>query len=90
MQDLEHVMMDAILRYDDHKERDWDENADYFLVHALYLLTELRSYESLPVIFDFLRQDEEFMEFWVSDWIEDYFHPTLYLLAKGDKKFSIL
>ncbi len=86
VQDLEHVIMDTILRYDYFQELDWNDDKNSFSVHALYLLTELKSYDSLPVLFDFLRQDEDFMEYWVADWLETYLKVPLYIL--GENQFQ--
>ena len=83
VQDLEHAFMDTAIRYEYFQEKDWNDNKNNFFIHALFLLTELKSYESLPVILDFLRQDEEFREYWLADWLETRFHPTLYLLASN-------
>ena len=88
IQDLEHVLMDAILRYDHFQRLDWDEEGCNFFVHALFLLTELKAYSSLPVILDFLRQDDAFKEYWVSDWLDDYFSTPLYVL--GENQLDVL
>jgi tetratricopeptide (TPR) repeat protein len=88
IQDLEHAMMDAVLRNNYWQDMGWDDDKNAFPIHALYLLTELRAYQSLPVILDFLRQDDDFSEFWVADWSETYFHSTLYLL--GNTQFEVL
>jgi tetratricopeptide (TPR) repeat protein len=79
--DLEHALLDSVLRYDYFQSIEWNEAENDFAFHALYLLTELKAYESLPVVLDFLRQSDDFSEFWCSDLLENYFHPTLYLLA---------
>ena len=81
IQDLEHVLMDTILRYAHFQNKDWNENTDNFFVHAIYLLTELKAEESLPVLLNFLRQDEEFTDFWLSDSAEIYLGCPIYLLG---------
>jgi tetratricopeptide (TPR) repeat protein len=81
IQDLEHVFMDSILRYDYFASHDWDDNRNHFFIHALYFLTELKAYESLDTILDFLRQDEDFTDFWIGGCMEEHLHPTLYLLG---------
>jgi tetratricopeptide (TPR) repeat protein len=86
IQDLERVFSDAVLRYKYFQTDGVDDNR--FFLHALYLLTELKSYNSLPVILDFLRQDEAFMRFWMGDSLETHFHPTLYLL--GNRQLGVL
>ena len=81
IQDLEHVLMDTVLRYEHFQNKDWNEDTDYFCVHAIYLLTELKAEQSLPVLLNFLRQDEEFTEFWMSDGAETYIGCPIYLLG---------
>ena len=88
IQDLEHVLMDTLLRNDYFQQDEWEDDTNLFFIHALYLLTDLRAYQSLPVILDFLRQDNDFREYWVSDWLESYFDPTLYLL--GSHQLGVL
>ncbi|MHB1686729.1 MAG: hypothetical protein ACYCVH_05060 [Ignavibacteriaceae bacterium] len=52
--DLENVIMDGICRFEYFEDKaikdGWNEEEFNFLVHALYLLAELRAEESLPVI----------------------------------------
>jgi hypothetical protein len=88
IQDLEHVFLDTVLRYDYFKKTNWNDDNNLFFIHALYFLTELKAYESLDTVLDFLRQDEDFTKFWLSDWMEEYFHPTLYLL--GHNQLDVL
>ncbi len=83
IQDLEHAMMDAVLRFEDFQEDEWDDRTNNFFVHALFFLTELRAYESVPTILNFLRQDEEFRDYWIADSLESHFNPTLYILANN-------
>jgi hypothetical protein len=80
--------MDAVLRYENFQESLWDDKTQSFLVHAIYLLTELKSYDSLPVILDFLRQDEDFKEYWIADWLDTYFKAPLHIL--GENQLGIL
>jgi tetratricopeptide (TPR) repeat protein len=81
IKDLEHALADAVIRFDDFKDDEWEMEEITFPIHALYFLTELKSEGSLPIILDFLRQDKEFMDFWLGDDVETHFQPTLYLLA---------
>ena len=84
IQDLEHVLCDAVLRnlyFQTHDE--WADETHNFMIHALYMLTELRAYESLPRILDILRQDTEFCDYWIADWIEDYFNESIYILGEN-------
>jgi tetratricopeptide (TPR) repeat protein len=83
IQDLEYAFLDSILRFGYFREYEWAADSCNFVVHALYLLTELRSYSSLPVILDFLRQDEGFINYWMGDAIEKYFDTPVYILAEN-------
>ncbi|WP_340104143.1 DUF1186 domain-containing protein [Rhodohalobacter sp. 8-1] len=88
--DLERVLEDAISRYEFFYDEasdevdGWDENRYEFSVHAILLLTELRSKESLDKILDLLRQGEEFREFWFGDILEDLFSESVAILGEGN------
>jgi uncharacterized protein YchJ len=88
IQDLEHVFLDMVLRWDYYIETDYDEDTHNFGLHALYFLTELRAYESLESILDIFRQDEEICEYWFADSIDDYFSVPLYIL--GETQLEVL
>jgi tetratricopeptide (TPR) repeat protein len=89
IQDLENVLADMVRRRDMYLSlEDWDEETMSFPVHAVYLLTELRAYERLPIILNILRQDEVFLDHWFSDGLNDYFLPTIYLL--GNNQVALL
>jgi tetratricopeptide (TPR) repeat protein len=89
IQDLENVLADTIRRRDMYLSLDdWDDDTMNFPIHALYFLTELRAYESLPTVLNILRQDQEFLEYWFSDGLNDYCLPTIYLL--GNNQLDLL
>jgi tetratricopeptide (TPR) repeat protein len=82
IQDLENVLADMVRRRDYHlSHTEWDENTMSFPIHAINFLTELRAYNSLPTILNILRQDEDFLEFWFSIEMHDYFYPCIYILG---------
>lgn len=84
IQDLEHVLSDMVLRWENHFSKiDYEDDTQSFGYHALYFLTALKSYESLECILDILRQDDEFLEYWFADSIDSYFSVTLYLLGEN-------
>jgi tetratricopeptide (TPR) repeat protein len=84
IQDLENVLGDLIRRRQHHMHDEaWDAKTMSFVYHALYFLTELRTYDSLPTILNILRQDEKFLDYWFSDALNDYFVPTIYLLGNN-------
>ncbi|GJM32401.1 MAG: hypothetical protein DHS20C18_14020 [Saprospiraceae bacterium] len=69
--DLKAILWDSVCRHEyfyEDFEFD-DENDDYlhFPLHAMFLLTELRAKEALPLLLDCLRQGEEYLEFWYND-----------------------
>ena len=86
--DLERVLEDAICRYEFFYDEasdevdGWDDDRYEFSVHAILLLTELRSEESLDKILDLLRQGDEFREFWYGDLLEDLFSEPVAILGK--------
>lgn len=73
--DLEAVIEDTIVRYEYYADRldngDIDLHETFMAVHAIALLGELRSTGSLPIVLDFLRQGDEFLDFWVGELLTD-------------------
>ncbi len=66
--DLHKVIYDSIARFEYFSEEiDWQPDTHEFLNHAIFLLTELKSEESLDVLLDMLRQGEEYFNFWYAD-----------------------
>jgi len=51
--------------------------------HALLLLAELESTESLPVALEIMRQNMEFFDFFFDDLADDIIVPPLYILASN-------
>ena len=82
LEDLETVLQDGIRRYDYFSSKDWDGKSYTFLYHAIILLGELRATESLPAVLDQLRQGDEYMEYWFSDWLDDLFQTPLYHMGR--------
>ncbi|MGF1669136.1 MAG: DUF1186 domain-containing protein [Balneolaceae bacterium] len=86
--DLEHVLEDTVNRYeyfyDVVVDEGWDEGRYNFSIHAVLLLTELRSEQSLDKILDLLHQGTEFCEFWYSDLLEDIFSEPVAVLASDN------
>jgi Protein of unknown function (DUF1186) len=81
IEDLEKVVNDGFYRFEYHwnKEGDIDDN---FVIHAIQLLAELRSYDSLELVLELLRQDNEFEEVWFGDMLGCFFLRPLHLLGK--------
>jgi hypothetical protein len=79
--DLQTVLSDAINRYGHFSTIEWEEETHTFLLHALFLLMELESEESLPLILNVLESDDEFIEFWIGDHLTDTVWQCLYKLG---------
>lgn len=71
--DLEKVLHDSIVRFDYFVDKVNKENFGYnnidFPLHALLLLADLRSEQSLNSILSLLKQDDNFIHFWFADFI---------------------
>lgn len=91
--DLENILEDSIRRWKEFQLDDY-ENATHefvvheFMIHALYWLGDLKSESSLNKVLNLLRMGEEFIDYWMADWYEEYFYPTLYHL--GESQLSVL
>jgi uncharacterized protein YecA (UPF0149 family) len=78
IEDLETVLQDSIQRFeyflDKADEEDgWNPEKHEFVKHALFLLAELEAVEALPMVLNLLRQGQELLDFWLSDFLtEDY------------------
>ncbi len=67
--DLHKLVRDSILRYEYFiAETKFRPRTHDFLIHAFFLLIELRSEESLDTLFDLLRQDDDFLDYWLGDY----------------------
>ncbi|WP_289048287.1 DUF1186 domain-containing protein [Carboxylicivirga marina] len=75
--DLELVLRDSINRFNHFDELWENEELDLdFVMHALYLLGELKAKESLPVVFEVLSQHEGYYDLYIGEWIhEDMWEP---------------
>jgi len=81
--DLEKILQDAVDRYQHFVQSDLKEESGSFLLHAIYLLSELKSENSLPAILNFLENNEEVLEFWLGDHITATIWLPLYLLSQS-------
>lgn len=86
--DLHKVLDDTMSRFDYFYEKDWEEETHNFPVHALFLLAELRSKDSLKHALNLIRQDDEWVEYWFSDMITEHFPMLFYKMIGND--WSIL
>ncbi len=81
IEDLERVLQDATERYEYFTGLEWEEETHSFVLHALFLLMELKASESLPQIFSFLEYDDDFLELWIGDHKTDTLWQCFYSLA---------
>ncbi len=68
--DLKKVIYDACHRYEEISDKN-NADLDWFALHALLLLRELKAGESLDTILDFLGQDEKQINYWLGDFITE-------------------
>jgi len=83
IQDLELVLEDAVIRYCYFLGHEWSVKTHSFLMHAIFLLMEVRSEESLPKLLDVLSYNEEFIEFYVGEFVKDSLCFVIYQIGKN-------
>lgn len=92
IKDLELVLKDGLYRYEYYRKKveqeEWDDEHMSFMLHALFLLTELKATESLPVVWEILEQGSVLLDFWFSDYLTEYFFEALYQLS--EQKLEVL
>lgn len=87
IEDLEEILEDAIRNYEFYEhafDEEGDENKFLAPAHAIFLLGELKSIESLPILEYFFSQEEEFVDFWMGDLLTEELWLPFYKLAKKD------
>lgn len=84
IQDLELVLQDGIERYPYFTDTQWSVFTHSFPLHALFLLMELKSTESLDSILNFLQYEEDFLELYVGDFLTEEVWQCVYLLGKEE------
>ena len=84
IRDLHKVVYDSINRYDYFvNETTYAEATHTFMFHAIFLLTELKSEESLQVVLDILRQDDKFIDFWFFDVLSHVMWECLFVTGQN-------
>ncbi len=88
LQDLELVLKDSINRFDHFQKlvnkNGWNEETMNFVIHAIYMLGELQSSNSLDTIFDVLSQSDEYLELYLGDFIAGMLWEPLYKIASSN------
>lgn len=86
VKDLINILEDSIYRFEYmmtcYSDDDWDEKMTSFSTHSLFFLGALKAEGALQNILNLLRQGSEFIEWWYSDYFEDYFKSTLFVLGQ--------
>lgn len=60
------------------------EDSHWFLVvHALYLLAHLRSEDSLDLVLEFLAQEQEILDYWLHDLLNEDIWEVVYFLGRN-------
>lgn len=85
--DLETILEDVVRRYEYFKKKvdedEWVEKEQTFLIHALFLLTDLDATESLDKMLQLLKQDEKLLRFWFGDFLTAEVWRTIYQLGNN-------
>ncbi len=85
--DLETILEDVIRRYEYFEKKvdegKWVEEEQTFLIHALFLLTELNATESFDKVLRLLEQDEILLKFWFGDFLYEEVWRTIYQLGNN-------
>ena len=86
VQDLKRVLEDGLRRYryferQSRGRKGWQDDQVSFMGHAFYFLGVFGDETCLPVVLDVLRQEEEFLEFWLGETAESFVFPCLFRIA---------
>lgn len=88
IKDLELVLQDSIDRYLYFQKlfdkNGWDEEKMNFVMHSLFLLGELNAAKSIDAIFNVLSQPNEYLEFYLGDFITEGMWEIVYKVAANN------
>ena len=80
--DLHKMLYDSIARYKVFiTDMNWNPETHEFFTHGLSLRADLKDDRSLDVIFDMLRQYEDYIQTWFNDYLNDDFWEIVYQLG---------
>lgn len=82
--DLEKILLDAIDRYPYFIGLGYAEETHSFPLHAICLLGELKSENSLPAILNLLENNDKVLEFWFGDHLTSTLWLPVYLLSQNN------
>lgn len=81
--DLEKVLKDAD-RYLFFRGPEGKKELHDFVFHAICLLAELKSEKSLPLVLDFLENDEEVLDFWIGDHLTETMWMPVFIMGQNN------
>ncbi len=84
VEDLLTVLQDAVNRYDFFSETSFQEETTCPVVHVFFLLMELEAEECLPAILDFLEYENDFLDFWLGDHLNNTLWQCILHLGKDN------
>ncbi len=87
IEDLEAIVKASIDHYNFYSMQNLPEYKRCFPVHAFFLLTELKSENSLYVALAFLSQSKEFLSFWCGKYTKELLWEVIYTLGNNELKF---
>ncbi len=87
IEDLNKVLEDSIIRFNHFKSEADSEGFDdmtySFVIHALFILSEIEATESLGNILEVLRQHSDYIELFIGDILTEYMWIALYNTASS-------
>jgi hypothetical protein len=90
IEDMETMLADFQRRNNYYVEQMESDDTEYnwkFIAHPIFILAELRAYDSLQAVLNVLRQDEGFSNFWFDAYFDDLVIPLYHL---GQNQLSAL
>jgi len=87
IEDLENVLIDSVKKasfYINEYENNYTEGGSFFVLHTLFLLKELKSTASLPVVLEVLKQDDEYIEVFLSDMLTEHVWEVIFTLGNNN------
>jgi len=82
--DLILVLKDSISRFNYFYNKELDEFHFNFPIHALLILSNLKNQKATPTLFEVLRQDNDYIDFWYGDTLSDIMSLALFHSSNND------
>jgi len=83
IKDLEAVLHDSIARYSFFEENITDYTYTNFVLYSVFLLQELRAEDSLSTLLTCLKQSEEYIDLFFSDFLTMYIWQAIFILGEN-------